>query len=460
MVRTIHSTVCGGGPRMTLRILVTGIAAMSFLAIQAGAVEVQQNQSSLITKDFGSNSNKNDSPDNPPGSFILLHSETIDGGNNGNDEARGIVVGPDGNIYVTGYVTRSGNGRDLWIAKYDPYLDYIDSIIISGTANGDDEGYTMAFDSLGFLYLVGYMTEVGENHNIWLGKFDLDLNLQDHWILNGTENDADDGYGILFDEVTGNIYIAGTLRESGEGANIFLAIFDQELDLVDSITMDGPISDTDKARFMVFDDSRHLFVSGSMTQAVTDYDIWIGKFEEDLTFVDEVVLAGPTTEEDKGYGIVFDGSDTLFVTGTMIEPGESYNIWMAAYDTDLNPLDSYTINGPVDGEDVAYMMTMDGGGRLFHAGVYSEVDGGANVWVARFNTELELEAWTTMDGPAGGYDTGVCVANGPDNDLYVSAVVSDPVEGFNIWIGHFDVSLLFADGFESGDTALWGAAAR
>ena len=390
-------------------------------------------------------------------SFILLHSESIDSGHNGNDEARGISVGPDDNIYVSGYMTKPGNGRDIWLAKYDLELNYIDSITLNGPANGDDEGYTMAFDDQGFLYLVGYMTEVGAYHSIWLGKFGLDLVFHDEWTLNGSENDSDDGYGILFDEITNRIYVAGTLHEQDQGANIFLAILDTELQLLNSFTMDGPISDTDKARFMAFDESRHLFVSGSMTQDVTDYDIWIGKFDEDLTFIDDVVIAGPTTDEDKGYGIVCDGSGSVFVTGTMIEPGESYNIWMAAFDTDLNLEDSYTINGPVDGEDIAYVMTSDAGGRLFHAGVYSEGEGGANIWIARFNDALALEAWTTVDGPAGGYDTGVYVAAGPDNDLYVSAVVSHPVEGFNIWIGHYDVSELFTDGFESGDTAGWTA---
>ena len=440
-----------------LNILVTCAATMSFLASHTGLVDWPKPQVSRPDENSRPFTQTKDKSDNPPGSFILLHSVTVDSGEDGNDEARGITIGIDGNIYVTGYVTRAGNGRDIWLAKYDKNLVYLDSVIVNGTANGDDEGYTMAFDGDGYLYLVGYMTEAGENNNIWLGKFNSDLVLQDDITLSGSENDADDGYGILFDEVTGNLYVAGTLREIGQGANIFLGIFDTNLVLQDSIILNGIINDTDKARFMVFDDSRHLFVSGSVTQAVTDYDIWIGKFQEDLTFVDEVIVAGPTTDEDKGYGIVFDGSDTVFVTGTMIEPGESYNIWMAAYDTDLNLLDSLTINGPVNGEDVAYLMTMDDRGRLFHTGVYSEVDGGSNVWVARFNTELDLEAWTTLDGPAGGYDTGVGLVTGPDDDLYVSAVVSDPLEGFNIWIGHYDVSALFADGFESGDTSGWSS---
>jgi hypothetical protein len=388
--------------------------------------------------------------------FNLIKSVTVDGGENLNDEARGVTVDDAGNVFVTGYVTTTGHGRDIWLARYDANLVLQDSTTINGPASGDDEGYTIVFDSEGSLYLIGYMTETGENHNVWLGKFDSNLDLVDDITVNGSSNDSDDGYGLLYDEVSGNLYLAGYLRETGEGANIWLAIFDTDLDLVREITMNGPVGyDTDKARFMTFDDARHLFVSGSMTQAATDYDIWIGKFEDDLDFVDQVVVAGPTTEEDKGYGIVFDGDDTIFVTGTMIETDESYNIWMAKYDTDLNLIDDVTINGPEDGEDVAYLMTMDSLGRLYHTGTYTESAGGSNIWVARFDQDLNLDAWTTEDGPAGGWDTGICLALGSNHDLYVTADVTDPVNGLDIWIGRYDVSLVFGDDFESGGTTHW-----
>jgi hypothetical protein len=390
--------------------------------------------------------------------FRLLRSVTVDGGAGGDDQVRGISVAEDGSVYVTGYVSVAGQGRDIWLARYSQDLVYQDSITINGAANSDDEGYTMAFDEDGHLFLIGYMTEAGERHNIWLGKLDTELVLIDQITVNGPSNEDDDGYGILFDSPTGNLYLAGTVREPGEGANIWLGIYDVDLDQVDAITMDGPANDTDKARFMTFDDTRHLFVSGSMTDDLSrDYDIWIGKFKDDLTFVDDITIAGPTTEEDKGYGIVFDGSDTIFVTGTMIETNESYNIWMAKFDTDLNPIDDLTINGPEDGEDVAYMMAIDHDSRLYHAGTYTETVGGTNIWLACFDPALNLEAWITIDGPAGGYDTGIGVAMGNDGDLYVSGIVSDPVEDFNIWIGRFDVSTLFTDGFESGDTSIWAA---
>jgi hypothetical protein len=390
--------------------------------------------------------------------FVLLHSVTLDGGANGDDQARGLAVDADGNVWVTGYVTVPGHDTDIWLAKYDHDLGFLDSVTVNGPDSTHDEGCTMAFDHDGYVYVIGHVSVEGQDHDIWIGKFDADLVLQKDVTINGTENGTDDGYGILFDEVTGYLYAAGTLREMGEGANAWLAILDTDLAVVDSITLNGPIDNTDKARFMAFDDSRHLFASGSMTQAVTDYDIWLAKFDADLTFIDQVLVAGPTTDEDKGYGIVYGGYDTLFVTGTIIGTSTGYDIWMAAYDTQLAPLDGVTFDGPVHGEDVAYMMTMDGVGRLYHTGVYTEAEGGSNLWVARYDAQLALQDWTTVDGPAGDYDTGMGVANGPDNEVYVSGVINDPIQGFDIWVGHFSVPTLFADGLESGDTGRWTVA--
>ena len=106
------------------------------------------------------------------GGFLYKGSVMIDGGH-GNDEARGISVAGDGSVFATGYVTVTGQGRDIWLAKYSEDLVYQDSVTVNGAANGDDEGYTMAFDPDGNVYLVGYMTTAGEGHDIWLGRFDV-----------------------------------------------------------------------------------------------------------------------------------------------------------------------------------------------------------------------------------------------------------------------------------------------
>ena len=83
--------------------------------------------------------------------FDLVTSVTVDGGDGLDDEARGVAVDAEGRVFVTGYVTIAGHGRDIWLARYDSNLVLQDGVTLDGPASGDDEGYTMAFDGDGFL---------------------------------------------------------------------------------------------------------------------------------------------------------------------------------------------------------------------------------------------------------------------------------------------------------------------
>lgn len=372
--------------------------------------------------------------------FSLIKSVSVDGTEHGDDQPRGIVIDDSGNVFVSGYITDGGQ-KDIWLAKYDFDLTLIDSKTRPGPVNGDDEGYTMVFDDAGYLYVIGYMSAVaGHGHDIWLAKFDAELNFLKEITVNGTANDDDDGYGIIFDKDSGYLYVTGYVRDTGQNGNIWIGKYDTDLNLEAVTIRDYPAHDTDKGRFLAIDNEGNLFVSGSVSQAGTDYDLWIGKFnKETLDFLDEEILAGPTTDEDKGYGLIIDGTD-IYITGTITEIGQGFNIWLAKYDTDLNPLDSMTLNGPANGEDVAYSMFMDDSGRLYHTGVYSEVDGGANIWIAQFNKNLDLLTSVTINGSADGYDTGLGIAKGLSQDFYVSAAIYETVGGFNIWIGHYQIS--------------------
>jgi hypothetical protein len=156
--------------------------------------------------------------------------------------------------------------------------------------------------------------------------------------------------------------------------------------------------------------------------------------------VRQKIIASPTVGEDKGYGIALDGKGTLYVTGTLNNSLQGLNIYLAKYDTNLNHLQNITLNGPLNSEDVAYSIFLDAG-TIYQTGVYSETLalGGANIWIARYDTNLNLQTYTTVNGSMNSYDTGYGIIKGPEQDFYVSGYVSETSGGINIWLARYEM---------------------
>ena len=123
----------------------------------------------------------------------------------------------------------------------------------------------------------------------------------------------------------------------------------------------------------------------------------------------------------------------------MPEPDQGFNIWLAKYDTDLNPIDYITKDGPLHGEDVAYLMAMDDLGYLYLTGVYSESAGNENAWIGVYNRDLQLQDETTVNGSANTYDSGMGIVLRP-NGIYVSGFLTEVSEGGNIWLARYKLS--------------------
>jgi len=368
----------------------------------------------------------------------LVKSTNIDGGANDGDGAIGMVMNEDGTLYVTGFITIPGQGKDIWLAKFDQDLNMIQNKTINGLGNGDDVGNTLTFDENNSLFLLGYLDQGGTGNDIFLARFNsTDLSMEKAVLINGPANGTDDGYGILYNPTDQNLYIAATIEDTIEGQNIYLAKFDTNLTLIKNVMFDGPSSSTDKGRFLALDSSGNLYVSGSKSRAGTGYDMWLGKFDTNLTLIDEIILASPTTGEDKAYGIVIDSADTIYLTGTLTHSSQGFNIFLAKFDTNLNQLKNMTLNGPLNGEDVAYSLVLDKNGNLILSGVYSESPGDSNIWVAIYDIQLNLLTYDTVDGGSHGYDTGYGVILGRDNDFYVSGFIDEPMENTNIWIARY-----------------------
>jgi hypothetical protein len=97
-----------------------------------------------------------------------------DGGENGNDSGRDLVIGSGGNIYVTGY-SFNGSNEDYLTKKYSTSGDLIWEITYNGLYNGEDRALDICLDDEGDIIVVGQSND-GDNFTYTAIKYtELDI---------------------------------------------------------------------------------------------------------------------------------------------------------------------------------------------------------------------------------------------------------------------------------------------
>jgi hypothetical protein len=265
----------------------------------------------------------------------------------------GIAVDATGNVYVTGYTygnldgqTNAGNS-DIFIAKYDT-KGTRQWVKLLGTT-GHEEGYGIAADSTGNIYITGYTNGNLDGQinaggaDIFIAKYDTKGTKQ--WVkLLGTEG-HEEGYGIVVDS-TGNIHVAGHTNGNPNGQinageyDIVLARYDrtgtrQWVKLLGTATYEY-------GRGITADTTGNIYVTGYTNGNLDgqinagEYDIVLAKY--DRTGTRQWVKLLGTAAGDYGYGIDADSTGNIYVTGRTEDnlDGQTNaggaDIFVAAYD--------------------------------------------------------------------------------------------------------------------------------
>jgi len=134
--------------------------------------------------------------------------QVYSGENNGQDEAKAIVIDNQGNIIITGFSFVSGSSIDYLTIKYDPSGDSAWSRRYNGLGNNTDDAYDIAVDSLNCIYVTGYSIVPSQNTDYATIKYDSFGDLQ--WIrhYNGLSSLSDVGRRITIDS-DDNILVSG-----------------------------------------------------------------------------------------------------------------------------------------------------------------------------------------------------------------------------------------------------------
>ena len=92
------------------------------------------------------------------------------------DVGRTVALDSAGNLFVAGSLGTAAEGRNSVLIRYgtDEFLPA--ATTFNGLANGDDEILDISADTDGSIYAVGYETVSGQGENIWVRKYDANLN--------------------------------------------------------------------------------------------------------------------------------------------------------------------------------------------------------------------------------------------------------------------------------------------
>jgi hypothetical protein len=254
------------------------------------------------------------------------------------------------------------------------------------------------------------------------------VNLAGGWAtrITGTTTSLDQGYGVATDSA-GNVFVIGfysaacTLYNTGGGTgaslaftggnDCFLAKYSSAGSVVWAAQIAGTTTSTDVGFGVATDSSGNVFVTGYYTAALTLYntgggtgatltfiggtDVFLAKYSSAGSVLWATRITGTTTSADQGNGIATDSSGNVFVIGY-------YGAALSVYNTP----------GTVVGASLAWT-------------------GGADVFLAKYSSAGSVVWATRITGTTTSTDVGQAIATDSSGNVFVSGYYTAALTLYN-----------------------------
>jgi hypothetical protein len=260
-------------------------------------------------------------------------------GGSGDDEASGVAVDGNGNVYVGGQSDASwgspvraygGGNYDAFAAKLDSSGNLIWNTFLGGS--GDDGGIAMALDGSGNAYVSGLSTAswgspvraYGGGQEAFAAKLGSSGNLVWNTFLGGGGDDEATGVAV---DGSGNVYVSGfstaswgsPVRAYSGGQEAFAAKLDSSGNLIWNTFLG---SGNDQGWAVAVDGSGNAYVAGQSSTSWGspvraygggNYDAFAAKLDSGGNLIWNTFLGG--SGADGGNAVAADGSGNVYVAG-------------------------------------------------------------------------------------------------------------------------------------------------
>lgn len=239
------------------------------------------------------------------------------------DRARAVTVDNLGNVYVTGESQDIFTGYDLTTLKYDQNGNLLWSKRYNGTASMDDKGTSIDIDNSGNVYVCGFATNTGTGKDFTVIKYNSAGVQQFVYTKNGTAMNSNDVANKLVWN-TNRLYVTGNVTNLVSNQDIFVTRLNAMNGNVDwSQTLNGTASGPDQSLDLKLY-GNDLLICGGITNTGTGQDYFFSKFNSANGNVSFTKIYNGFGANDFATSLVSDAANNYAVTG-LAQNGSNYD---------------------------------------------------------------------------------------------------------------------------------------
>ena len=383
------------------------------------------------------------------------------------DLGESVAVGQDGSVYVCGYTSSAGAGSyDLLIAKFNSSGALQWQKTLGGS--NDDDGKSVAVGPDGSVYVCGYVNGSAANKGslaLLLAKFNSSGALQWQKTLNGSNDDRGISVAVGQD---GSVYVCGYTSSAGAGSyDLLIAKFNSSGALQWQKTLGGSNDDDGKSVAVGPDGS--VYVCGYTPSAGTRYnDFLLAKFNSSGALQWQKTLSWTLYDSVYAFGIAVGPDGSVYVCGhSYYSSRDSSCLVFTKFDSSGALQWQKTLSMYSEG----YSIAVGSDDSVYVCGVVSSADtGGGKFLITKFDSSGTLQWQKTLSGSycglgdsiAVGPDGAVCVCGYTDRtiqtsfDLLVARITDDDIKQSSVVYGNFilrDASLTVSEAAYNAKTS-------
>ena len=226
------------------------------------------------------------------------------GGTSTITEVNDMVIDASNNIYITGTGVVAGQGNNYFTIKLNNLLVLQWQKIYNGASNLNDISKRIQVDVSGNVFVTGYSTITGQGRNMVTIKYNSAGTQQWAQTYNSPLNTDDEAYGIALDN-TGNAYVTGYRSTAANQKDFYTIKYNTSGTSQWEIGTDGAMHLNDEATNIVIDNAGAIIVAGQSETASGVFEYLTVKYLEKniitpTDFNSEVASSGYSYYENRG----------------------------------------------------------------------------------------------------------------------------------------------------------------